>query len=292
MKWILWLALLSGLFFTFSCKKSDPELESNRIRIDPDREIDALNKSLQLKGHYYDGAMPVQTTTGPILFNLVVPQDTIETGEQTSIFIPFFIPDQGRFTLCGTNVQVVGAKGYWRVAAVNDTGSGDYFLELAIPSLVREGNVRLRMNAELCISLNGQSLRVVTQPVEVLLTIRPALNCGDTLQGATGLTITKFYMGDKKGKVRLKLSTGAVGDRMDVRFGGRYILSTCGPLLRPSQYPKCSSPAECFPTTGAYQFRDYTFDYDPAISKFVEVYTLGFCSQPQTVWIVRMGCPE
>jgi hypothetical protein len=28
MKWILWLALLPGLFFTFSCKKSDPELES------------------------------------------------------------------------------------------------------------------------------------------------------------------------------------------------------------------------------------------------------------------------
>jgi hypothetical protein len=91
-------------------------------------------------------------------------------------------------------------------------------------------------------------------------------------------------MGDKKGKVLLKLSTGAVGDRMDVRFGGRYILSTCGSLLRPSQYPKCSSPAECFPTTGAYQFRDYTFDYDPAVSKFVEVYTLGFLwSAPKTV---------
>lgn len=286
--------LMVLLFALFSCKKEEADLLNTSIRYDPGRDTEALSKSLQMRGHYYaDSMLPAKTDTGVILFNMVAPQDTIEAGEETSIYIPFTIPDQGFFKLCATNLQVAGASGFWRVNAVNDTGSSDYSVELAIPSIIRQGNIRLRMNAELCFSLGNQSRRVVTNTVEVLLTVRPALSCGDTLMGTTGLTLAKFYMGEKKGKVKMLLSTGRVGDRVDIRFGGRYILSTCpGQGLRPSQFPRCNSPAECFVITGDRKFVEYSFDYDPAISRFIELYAMGFCGQAQTVWIVRMGCPQ
>jgi hypothetical protein len=184
------------------------------------------------------------------------------------------------------NMKVVGASGYWNVATVNDSVSSDYFVELTIPRMIKPGLIRVVFSAKLC--FNGQS--IVTDTASVVLSIRPSVPCGSSIKGRNGLTIRKFDMGEKKGKVKIGLITYTIGDRLDVKYNGEYVISTCYSPKKGS-YPKCNSPAECFPITDQ-TYRYFYMNYDPAISRFIEVYVLGYCELPDTKWIVEVGCPE
>jgi hypothetical protein len=269
-----------------ACKKEGTELESNSIGISS-TELEAVNRSIQWKGHYLGTDMPLQTDTGPLLANLLAVRDTIEIGEELPCFIPLSIPDQGFLKLCGMYARVKGAKGVWKVMASNDSVSSDYFVELSVPAFVQAGVLEIELCAQLCIS----NRTIYTNTVSAYLNVRPALQCGDTLNGSVGLTIRKFNLGPKKGRVKVSISTGNLGDRMDIKFGGKYVLSTCT-LPKPGQFPKCNSPAECFLRTGNDRYNTYYFDYDPAVSSFAEVYMLGFCNQNRTLWQIILGCPE
>lgn len=282
MKNYIWILLI----VLFSCKKGSVELESTDIGIDPIGNINSLNRALQLKGHFEEGTFPTQTVGAPVQIHLVASQDTIEIGNETRAFIPLSIPDQGFLKLCGMNMKVVGASGYWNVATVNDSVSSDYFVEVTIPSLIKSGYVRLVFSAKLC--FNGQS--IVTDTASVVLSIRPSIPCGTTIAGRNGLTIRKFNMNNKKGKVKINFTTYTIGDRMDVKYNGEYVLSTCQ-YPKKGQYPKCSSPAECFPITGQNS-KEFILNFDPAVSPFIEIYVLGWCDLPDTNWKVDVGCPE
>jgi hypothetical protein len=275
-KYTLWVFCFC-LFM--ACKKEGTELDSNAIGI-PSTELEAVNRAIQWKGHYLGTEMPLQTDTGPLLANLVAMRDTIEIGEES-------IPDQGFLKLCGMYARVKGAKGVWQVLASTDSVSSDYFVELSVPAFVQTGILEVELCAKLCIS----NRTIYTNTVSAYLNVRPALECGDTLNGSVGLTIRKFNLGAKKGRVKVTISTGNLGDRMDIKFGGKYVLSSCT-LPKPGQFPKCSSPAECFLRTGNDRYNTYYFDYDPAVSTFAEVYMLGFCNQNRTLWQIILGCPE
>ena len=283
MKNYIWILLI----VLFSCKKGSVEMESADIGIDPVGNINALNRALQLKGHFEEGNFPTQTVGAPVQIKLVASQDTIEIGDETRAFIPLSIPDQGFLKLCGMNMKVVGASGYWNVATVNDSVSSDYFVELTIPRMIKPGLIRVVFSAKLC--FNGQS--IVTDTASVILNVRPPLPCGSSIKGEAGLYIRKFDLGSKKGKVKLQFNTGTLGDRLDVKYNGAYVISTCSSLPSKGKYPKCSDPAECFVITGLAT-RTYTFDYDPAKSRFIEVYVMGFCDLPKTRWDLNVGCPE
>jgi hypothetical protein len=282
MKNYIWILLI----VLFSCKKGSVEMESADIGIDPVGNINALNRALQLKGHFEEGNFPTQTVGAPVQIKLVASQDTIEIGDETRAFIPLSIPDQGFLKLCGMNMKVVGASGYWNVATVNDSVSSDYFVELTIPRMIKPGLIRVVFSAKLC--FNGQS--IVTDTASVVLSIRPSVPYGSSIKGRNGLTIRKFDMGEKKGKVKIGLITYTIGDRLDVKYNGEYVISTCYSPKKGS-YPKCNSPAECFPITDQ-TYRYFYMNYDPAISRFIEVYVLGYCELPDTEWIVEVGCPE
>jgi len=279
------------IFGIASCKKGDADLLSTEIGIDPNTNKEGLNRAIQLKGHYVEDTMPSATKSGPILFSLRAIHDTIEIGDETNAIIPLSIPDQGIFKLCGMNLKVAGAKGYWKVPARNDGASSDYAVELVVPRLVKEGGFRVLLCAELCYSFGGNSLNVVTDTIPVYLNVRPSLNCGDTIRGFSGLTIRKFKMENRKGKVKIQLASGGTPDRMDVYLGGKRILSTCPASV--TGFPKCNTPPECYRATGQNtRFEDYFFDYDPKDGEFVELLMTGWCTDPKTSWIVRMGCPQ
>jgi len=294
MKNYFWILLL----LVFSCKKGDIELQSTEIGIDPVANKNALQKTIQLKGHFYDGLMPVKTIDPRVSLQLVAPIDTIEIGNETPAFIPLLVPDQGFFKMRYIYFSVSGADGYWKVPAQNDSISADYFMDLIVPKLVKEGKIRVKLCAELFFRspINPKdSLKYFTDTVSVLLDVKPPIPCGgDPIIGSAGLTILKFEFGDKKGRVNVKLLTGNIGDRMDVKFGGKYVISTCTPLLKSNQYPKCSSPASCFLITGIQQneFFDFYFDYDPKISRYAEVYVMGYCNFKETLWSVKMSCAQ
>ena len=283
MKNYLWILLI----VFFSCKKGSVEMESAEIGIDPVGNINSLNRALQLKGHFEEGTFPTQTVGAPVQIHLVAPQDTIEIGDETKAFIPVSIPDQGFLKLCGMHLKVAGASGYWKVAAVNDSVSSDYFIEVTIPKFIRSGLVRVTLSSQLC--FNNQS--IVTDTASVILNVRPPLPCGSSINGEAGLYIRKFDLGPKKGKVKLLFNTGTIGDRLDVKYNGAYVISTCSSLPSKGKYPKCSDPAECFVITGP-ETRTFTFDYDPAKSRFAEVYVMGYCDLPKTRWVLTAGCPE
>lgn len=283
MKNYLWILLI----VLFSCKKGTVEMESTEIGIDPIGNINALNRALQLKGHFEEGAFPTQTVGSPVQINIVAPRDTIEIGDETKAFIPVSIPNQGFLKLCGMYMKVAGATGYWKVAAVNDSLSSDYFMEVTIPKLVRSGTVRITVCSQLCFS--NQS--IVTDTASIILNVRPPLPCGSKINGEAGLYIRKFDLGAKKGKVKLQFKTGTIGDRLDVKYNGVYVMSTCETVPGKGKYPKCSDPASCFIITGEVT-KTFLIDYDPAKSRFIEVYVMGFCDLPKTRWDLNVGCPE
>ncbi len=282
MKNFLWIIVI----VLCSCKKGSVEMQSSEIGIDPSTNINALNRAIQLKGHFEEGTFPTKAVGAPVNIQLVANQDTIEIGNETRAFIPLSIPDQGFLKLCGMNMKVVGATGYWDVATINDSVSSDYFVEVTLPNLIKSGYIRVTFSAKLC--FNGQS--IVTDTASVVLSVRPSLPCGSSITGRNGLTIRKIDMDNKKGKVKLSFITYGIGDRMDVKYNGEYVLSTCD-FPKKGQYPKCNSPAECFPITGQ-TYKYYYLNYDPAVSRFIEVYVLGWCDNPNTGWIVTVDCPE
>jgi len=283
MKNSLWILLI----VLISCKKGTVEMQSTEIGIDPIGNINALNRALQLKGHFEEGPFPTQTVNSPVQIHIVATRDTIEIGDETKAFIPVSIPDQGFLKLCGMYMKVAGASGYWKVATVNDSVSSDYFVEVTIPKLVRSGTIRITVCSQLC--FNNQS--IVTDTASIILNVRPPLPCGSAINGQAGLYIRKFDLGAKKGKVKFQFLTGTIGDRLDVKYDGNYVLSTCESVPGKGKYPKCSDPASCFIITGEHT-QTFQIDYDPEKSRFIEVYVMGYCDLPQTIWELKVGCPE
>jgi hypothetical protein len=85
-----------------------------------------------------------------------------------------------------------------------------------------------------------------------------------------------------------------IGDRLDIKYNGQYIIGTCPYQLKPWHFPKCNAPAECFIITmngNLSYFKEFSFDYDPQKSKTMDVFVTGYCSDRQTTWKLNVECP-
>lgn len=265
-------------------------MEDNLIGIDPEINADGFNRVLQCKGHFYDDADLPETTPGAGLGIVVAQtQKSIESPEGENIFLPFSIANIGVAKVCGVNIKVSDAVGYWNIPVVNNQGNS-YFIELGIPKMVRSGQFRFTYNVEIC--YNG--VVYVSDTVNTDVSFLPELQCGDTLTGSRGLQLRKFNLGDKKGTVTVKFGTGVIGDRLDIRQGKNYIFST-GTLLAPGKYPTCGMNGFVVsnqPNDPKTKFLEYKFDYDPAKGKSVVVFGYGHCEYNITFWKLILECPQ
>jgi len=291
-----------------SCSKSDSVLNENLIGFSPEKDKENVNRILQIRGTYRTNqnlprkSAPIKI--GPFTYNPSEPyiirqrpkteNDTIEIGNETQAFIPIKLTnvDYGQyFKPVTVYFKVTGAHGVWKIPFERDISQIAGSISLAVPALVREGGFRVTLCTELaCVFPGYDSIRVMTDTVNAFLSVRPPLACNTTYLGGAGLTIRKVYLGDIAGKVKVEFTTGGINDRMEIRHGGKYVVSTCPTIPDNSSYPRCSEDY-CFVLTGAVPNK-YEFNFDPSKGPFVEVIVLGWCGSLDTIWEVNVGCPE
>lgn len=265
-------------------------MEDNLIGISPELNPDGFNRAIQCRGHFFDSEdLPVTTPGASLGIVVAQTQRQIESPEGENIFLPFTIANIGLAKVCGVNLKVSDASGYWNIPVINNQGN-NYFIELGIPKMVREGQFRFTYNVEIC--YNGSVY--VSDTVNTDISFLPELQCGDTLTGLVGLQVRKFNLGDQKGIVKVKFGTGVIGDRLDIRQGKKYIFST-GTLLAEGKYPSCGMNGFVVsnqPNDSKVKFLEYQFDYDPAKGKSVVVFGYGHCEYSDTSWKLILECPQ
>lgn len=279
---LVFTVLLAGILF--SCEKGGIALENTDIGIDPEQNFEGLNRVLQGRGYFLDEDLPEATTASGIGIKVTNTIKRIDTPEGESIIIPFTVADIGPAKVCGINLQVMDASGYWKMPVFHNV-INDYYAEFTIPRLVKPGEVSFVFNIEVC--YNGNTY--VSKKDTTTITFQPELSCGDSLSGKIGLITRKFNLGSKKGKVKVYWGTGIVGDRLDIRQGKNYILSS-GSLLATGKYPSCSMNG--FVSTQPGKFITYEMDYDPAKGQSVVVMCYGNCGNAITQWNLFIECPE
>ncbi|MCX7685828.1 MAG: hypothetical protein N2Z67_11245 [Acetobacteraceae bacterium] len=91
----------------------------------------------------------------------------------------------------------------------------------------------------------------------------------ETRSGGAGVTRTRHYLGDRRGRVILDYDTARVPDRIEVYRRGQLIESTPGMVSGRGRL---------------------VFDHQPGGDNTVEVVVIG--PYPGTIWRYRLGCPE
>jgi len=302
---------LIGVPMFWACKKSEDLTSPTILGLDPTNNKDGLNKVLQMEGHFYDEEIPkrrlaldsvIQDSLDknfPVL-TLGGLQRFVELAEGVSLFLPFqlfqnglpFILPSG-FKICNGYLKVNSSSGHWKVPVKVDANGKDFFIDVIIPKFVREGKFSLNYSAEICGKFQGRSFNFITDTTTTNIDVLPKIPCGDTITGSYGLTIRKYLLGDKKGKVKVSFRTHEIGDRFDLKYNNKYLLST-GTILSEGRYPRCitpNGPSQGFIITNN-TFKDYFFDYDPKISKELTFYALGSCNDARTSWDITISCPN
>lgn len=268
----LFSLLLSLLLLLPACEKE--ETADFNYGIDPLTQKSLLCKSLRLNGNNIEGAMPFGVGTGAPL--VVSHPQAVEVSAGVLLFIPYQVNQAGQ--ICQIYLQVEGADNYWETTLIRDPTSQQPFFQILIPRFVREGNFNLVFSLADC---NGNVSRLYTTN-----TIVSALaDCNTSIRGSVGITVRAFDMGEKAGKAGFWYDMYTIRDRLDIRYNGKWVASTGDLFDERVVIPNCSGGGNGFVSgTG-----ELIFDYDPKISRFVEVYVSGCFSG--TAWVVEPICP-
>ena len=308
-----WLFLFFALVIS-ACSKTDfPELKDNQIGFDPATEKEEVNRILQVPNGTYWPEKPLPSKSGPItissltyrvsqpyIIHLWPPDsnrvDSIEIGNELNAFIPikFTQVEYGQyFKPVNAYLKVSGASGHWKLPIQNDASNQSGSISLAVPALVREGDLKITICTELaCVFPGYDTIRVFTDTVNALLVVRPPIPCGSIIKGKFGLSIRKFDFGEYKepGKVKVRFQTGGIPDRLDVRYGGQYVVSTCSSKPDENSFPNCAG-TDCWPITNE-SWKEFEFEYSPSKGRFAEFYILGSCTELRTIWFLDVSCPK
>lgn len=282
-------AVSSALFF--SCEKGSIDATSIEIGINPALDKEGLNRALQLRGRFLDSTMPMRGDSQQYTMTLFQDTNVVDYLLGASTYVPVSIRFNGVPLPPGVatrffNFQVLGSTGYWKVEKPAGQDNSNGTLAFIVPKLVQPGDFAIRFNAE--VIFGGKTY--FTETDTAYLTSYPASPCTDSIVGFMGLSVKKFDLGNKKGKFKIRYSTGKDPDRVDVKYGSEFIFTT-GTKLPPGHYPNCGSGGMV--TTGDGKYKEtLPIDYDPALSRFVTVYGFGSCEYENTRWVVYISCPQ
>jgi hypothetical protein len=266
-------SLLSLLFV--ACVKDLPIIADFQYGIDPTTQKDLLCKSLRLNGNNIDGKMPVGQ--GGIGTATVTNNPTaVEISAGILLYIPYSVNDTNK--VCKLYLQVEGANNYWETKMLIDPTSKKPYFSILIPKFVHEGDFKFVYSITDC---NGStSILYSTRTV-----VKPIADCNTTIRGAYGITVRSFDLGAKGGLACFNYDMFTIPDRLDIRYNGQWVKST-GTLLNDRVIlPDCNIPNGFVSNQG-----QACFNYDPNISRFVEVYVSG-CLQ-NTEWEITATCPQ
>jgi hypothetical protein len=243
--------------------------------IDPKNQKDLLCKSLRLIGNNKEGTMPVSIGSGlPIT---VSSPTTVEISAGVLLFLPYTVSDTSK--VCKIYLQVDGAGNYWETKLVTDPGSKRPYFSILIPKFVRDGDFNIVFSVGDC---SGN----VSRKYSTKTIVSPIADCNTTIRGAYGITVRSFDLGGKAGTAGFNYDMFSIPDRLDIRYNGQWVTTTAKKVLdNRTLIPDCSNTSDGFVSnTGKV-----TFEYNPKVSRFVEVYISG-CNSG-TAWTVAPICP-
>jgi hypothetical protein len=243
--------------------------------IDPESQKNLLCKSLRVNGQNKDGSMPVGVGSGsPIVISY--PQ-AVEISAGVLLFIPYRVNDTSR--VCQVYLQVEGADNYWETKLTLDPTSRQPYFKILIPRFVRDGDFNLVFSVGDC---KGNVSRLYSTKTIV----SPLADCNTSISGTVGITVRAFDLGDKQGRAGFAYEMYSIPDRLDIRYAGKWVASTGKLFDDKIVIPDCGNKSEGFVSGKG----GLTFDYDPKLSRFVEVYISG-CNTG-TEWNVKPACPK
>lgn len=264
--------LLSLLVFTACEKEITADLE---FGIDPRNQLSLLCKALRLNGNNIEGDIPFSVGAGaPVV---VSHPQAVEVSAGVLLFIPYQVSDTNR--VCNIYLQVAGADNYWETTLTQDPSSRQPFFQILIPKFVRQGNFDLVFSIADC---SGNVSRLYTTNTIV----SPLADCNTSISGSVGITVRAFDLGEKAGKAGFLYEMYNIPDRLDIRYNGKWVASTGNLFDERVLIPNCGSGANGFVSGRG----ELVFDYDPNVSRFVEVYVSGCYSG--TAWVVEPICPN
>lgn len=269
--------LLQALIFAcvafFACNKEP--LTELVYGIDPATQKDLLCRSLRLDGENIKGDMPAGIGSGSAI--VINHPEAVEVSAGVLLFIPYQVNDPE--LVCQLYLQVEGADNYWETALTIDSSSQQPYFEILIPKFVRDGNFNLVFSVADC---NGN-----VSPIYSTNTIvSPLSDCSSSISGSVGITVRAFDLGDKPGRAGFSYEMYTIPDRLDIRYNGKWVASTGTLFNNSTLLPNCNGSSNGFVSgTGTLEF-----DYDPSVSRFVEVYISG-CNAG-TEWVVQPVCPD
>jgi hypothetical protein len=242
--------------------------------IDPATQKDLLCKSLRLIGNNKDGVMPISVGTGlPIT---VSSPTTVEISAGVLLFLPYTVSDTSK--VCKIYLQIEGAGNYWETKLVTDPNSKKPYFSILIPKFVRDGDFNIIFSVGDC---SGN----VSRKYSTKTIVSPLADCNTSISGAYGITVRAFDLGDKAGTVGFAYDMYSIPDRLDIRYNGQWVASTGVKFDNKTVIPNCGNGSNGF-VSGSGKL---SMNYDPKISRFVEVYISG-CNTG-TQWDVEPICP-
>lgn len=273
-------SIVFGLLFFTKCTKNKLEI------IDPVEDPSVFSRSLLIGGKNIAGE-PEYAEEISDLFITSYSTSALITGDNY-LFLPFEYSGGG--TASKLFFQVEGANNYWEIPfEINE--DNNHVLSIGVPKNVLEGNATLNyglIDSQNRLGPNRSMAVQIEKPVEF---------CKDRttfprVEGSDGLTVKTYEMGDEAGWVTIEFDTYSIPDRVDIRYNNKWIKST-GQLIASGGTPPIK---DCSIATGADgffgQYSTFTFFYDPAIGKKVDVYVSGCLNDGTAWWFEVTGCPS
>ncbi len=271
-KAFLYTFILVVSMITSGC---DGILDETSFGVYPETQEDMTNISMRVgrEGIYLEGQMPASAGGGVTISNY--PQ-TVQVSAGVLLFFNYYTNNNNN--LCYIYVQVEGSKGYWKAPVEIDGVSGQPYARVLIPNFIKKGNFRLVFSVEDCdgnISDLNYMNTLVTEP----------LQCGDAFSGSVGVTVLSAYLGGNAGIASVNYEMYSIPDKLDIRYNNQWVASTNSAILGSNEVPNC----ENYPTGYVSGSGTLQFNYNPAVSSYVEVYVTG--CDVSTAWDVKINCP-
>lgn len=300
MKRLIYLLGLT-LFVNFfsSCQEEVPDLNLNsRVAyfepLDPTEAPDRLCQELGITGgELLVGTLPEAKNNKGIKISHY--QQSAELSPGTTIYLPLNYTITGSNVIAGIYLHVVGSDHYWNVPiskigrsssqSKNSRVNNDYnsiVLPINLPEYVIPGTFTLSY------TLYDQQGNT-SSSASTHASVQPASEgCGFRAHGKEGLYTKKILLGEEPGTIGITYNMYTIPDRMDIKYNGEWVASTATTPLLANEDPPSSV---CYDGTEGYVSgsRTLSVDYDPSLSKYLEIYMYG-CFESTTEWDFSVSC--
>ena len=284
------LSKLLVLFLIFASCEEEDSRELWKDPIKPSEEASELSRALLITGQLIEGTFPQGTNPNEGI-QITNSSSTASITKNNTLFIPFVYKHTSGNRPKGAYLEVEGADNYWEIP-FEEVEEDVHVMSVGIPPHILKGEFSLNYSLYDEANIQGN-----TESMEVEI-VGSENRCSNgvgfsRVSGNDGITVRTYDLGDQAGPVQIRFNTFTVKDRMDVRYGGKWVFSTDDQLLSDTRTaPPIKQCSEASPEDGFVSgTNSFNLDYDPAISRTLDIYMSG-CLEGGTEWNFDVSCPQ